>query len=109
MNDNDKFAVSSEGQSGGITAGQVIVVQEDTTDRSPKLSSDASEYMHKLTSAYVEHGFPNHRGWGFDKGVDDVVHLELRAFGLIKQMGTRGSAWVLTDFGQRCVLANRSV
>ena len=106
--DGDQPTVTSHGQTGGITAGLVVVLEGDqSVNRAPRLSPQASAYMHELTTAYVKWGFPNHHVWNFDTGADDAVHRELRALGLIKQMGMRGSAWVLTDLGQQCVMANR--
>lgn len=68
------------------------------------LSEEANEYMVSLTETYVGAEFPNHKAWWFDKGGEGSVHNELMAYGLIKMMGTRGSAWQLTDLGHKLVL-----
>lgn len=65
--------------------------------------------MRKLAEAYVKHGFPNHKVWNFDTGAEGGVHAELRALGLLKMIGTKGSAWVLTDAGQEWIMENRDV
>lgn len=106
MSDETKgstFRVTSEGQSGGLTVGQILVNPEPTVNMSP----EAADYMSKLGALYVAHRFPNHKVWNFDTGADDMVHSELRALGLLKIMGLTGGPWVLTDAGQRWVLQNR--
>lgn len=72
-----------------------------------QMSDAADEYMERLAAAYVEAKFPNHRVWGFSQGQEGVPLNELRALGLIEMMGARGSAWRLTDSGQRWVMENR--
>jgi hypothetical protein len=72
-----------------------------------QMSEGARQLMLWLTQQYVAAGFPNHKVWNFSPAANDTVFPELRALGLVQQMGTRGSPFRLTDAGQRWVMENR--
>jgi hypothetical protein len=72
-----------------------------------QMSESARHLMLWLTQQYVAAGFPNHKVWNFSPASNDTVFPELRALGLVQQMGMRGSPFRLTDAGQRWVMANR--
>lgn len=106
--DEQETLVNSSGQTGGVTAEQVVVVQAPPS-RNPlqRATPAALEYLKAVAAAYVERAFPNHKCWWFDPGGEGVVHNELRALGMIKLMGTKGAPWCLTDAGHAWVMANR--
>lgn len=71
------------------------------------MSEAAQQVMLWLTQHYVAATFPNHKVWTFSPPANDTVFPELRALGLVEQIGARGSAFRLTDAGQHWVMANR--
>jgi predicted nucleotide-binding protein len=70
------------------------------------LERDRAELIFEdLADHYVKDGYRNHKAWNFSPGNDDERHFaKLRAYGLIKQIGARGSPWVFTDKGQHHAL-----
>lgn len=74
-----------------------------------QMSTEAMELMQSIAATYVAKGFPNHRAWYFDPNTEDVLHAELRALGLIRLTGTKGSPWGLTDAGHEWVMQHREV
>lgn len=74
-----------------------------------KLSSDALEYMQGVAKECADHEYRNMKAMMFDRGKSAPVHNELAALGLLKLMGTKGSAWVRTDAGAEWIMENRVV
>jgi hypothetical protein len=72
-----------------------------------QMSDAAQQVMLWLTQHYVAATFPDHKVWTFSPPANDTVFPELRALGLVEQIGARGSAFRLTDAGQHWVMANR--
>jgi hypothetical protein len=73
-----------------------------------QMSDGARQLMLWLTQQYVAADFPNHRVWNFSPSPNDTTFPELRALGLVQQMGARGSPFRLTDAGQRWVMEHRT-
>lgn len=71
------------------------------------MSEGARDVMLWLTQHYVAAAFPNHKVWTFSPPASDTVFPEMRALGLVEQIGARGSPFRLTDAGQHWVMANR--
>ena len=69
------------------------------------MSADAETYLKRIGQALLATGASIHLH-GFDRGISDAVHDELRRLGLIRLLGTRGGRYVLTALGETWGEAN---